>query len=295
MDKIKALWTKFFSSINSLIRAGLGVGIVLLFVFYYIALDNRVVQGDTAGILSFFQRLELNAYDTRLLSTMPNKMDPRVVIIDIDEKSIAAEGRWPWGRDKLSALVTQAFDNYKVRVIGFDVFFSEADTSSGLANLELLGKTSLQSSAEFQEKLAELRPTLDFDSQFATAIKKHSVVLGFAGSNERAGLQKLELGVLPRPAFSIETLNKRAIASPVIDGYSGNLKPLQDASSATGHILPQIDFDGVVRRLPLFIRFKNDYYESLSVAIYRAYLDNEPIKVVLREDENDNVPKIKHV
>ena len=57
MDKIKALWTRYFSSINSVTRAGLGVGIVLVFVLYYGALDNR-------GALSFFQRLELQAYDT---------------------------------------------------------------------------------------------------------------------------------------------------------------------------------------------------------------------------------------
>ncbi|MEO8386581.1 MAG: hypothetical protein ABI583_15125, partial [Betaproteobacteria bacterium] len=70
MEKLKALWTKYFSSINALIRAGLGVGIVLLFVFYYIALDRH-------GILSFFQRLELQGYDARLLATMPEKVDPR--------------------------------------------------------------------------------------------------------------------------------------------------------------------------------------------------------------------------
>ena len=288
MDKIAALWTKYFSSINSLIRAGLGVGIVLLFVLYYGALDNR-------GALSFFQRLELQAYDARLLSTMPESIDPRIVIIDIDEKSTAVEGRFPWGRNKLSTLVTQLFDNYKVKVVGFDVFFPEADNSSGLANLELLGKTSLKTSSEFQEKLAELRPSLDFDAQFAETIKKHPVVLSFAGNNERAGLKKLELGVLPPPAFSVTTFNNRAISSLEISGFSGNLKTLQDAASATGHILPQIDFDGVTRRLPLFIKFKDGYYESLSLAIYRAYLDNEPIKVVLRDDEGDNRPKIKSV
>ena len=70
---------------------------------------------------------------------------------------------------------------------------------------------------------------------------------------------------------------------------------MQDVASATGHILPQIDFDGVTRRLPLFIKFKDGYYESLSLAVYRAYLDNEPIKVVLREDEGDNRTKIKNV
>ena len=288
MDKIKALWTKYFSSINSVIRASLGVGIVLLFVFYYTALDSR-------GILSFFQRLELQAYDARLLTTMPEKIDPRVVIFDIDEKSIAAEGRWPWGRDKLSMLVTQAFDNYKVKVIGFDVLFPEADTSSGLANLELLGQTSLKTNNEFQAKLVELRPSLDFDAQFAQTIKKYPVVLSFAGNNERAGLQKLELGVLPPPAFLGATFNNRPPASAEIDGYSGNLKILQNAASATGHILPQIDFDGVIRRLPLFIKFKDGYFESLSLAVYRAYLDNEPIKVVLRDDEGDKRTKIRNV
>ena len=288
MDKIKALWTKYFSSINSLIRAGLGAGIVLLFVLYYAALDSR-------GILSFFQRLELQAYDARLLSTMPEKIDPRVVIIDLDEKSIAAEGRWPWPRDKMATLVGQAFENYKVKVIGFDVFFTEADTSSGLSNLETLGKTSFKKNAEFQQVLAELRPSLDFDAQFAATIKKYPVVLSFAGNNERAGLEKLELGVLPSAAFSITTFNNKVITSPEIAGYSGNLKIIQDAASATGHVLPMIDLDGVSRRLPLFVKYKDGYYESLALAVYRASLDNEPIKVVLREDEGDNRTKIKSV
>ena len=110
--------------------------------------------------------------------------------------------------------------------------------------------------------MAELRPSLDFDAQFAETIKKYPVVLSFAGNNERAGLQKLELGVLPPPAFSVTTFNNRAISALEISGYSGNLKALQNAASATGHILPQIDFDGVTRRLPLFIKFKDGYYES---------------------------------
>jgi len=288
MDKLKAFWTKYFSSINALIRAGLGVGIVLLFVVYYMFLDGR-------GFLSFFQRLELQAYDARLLATMPEKMDPRIVIIDIDEKSIAAEGRWPWGRDKISKLVSQSFEAYKVKVLGFDVFFTEADTSSGLANLELLGKTSCKSSNEFQEKLAELRPSLDFDAQLAQTMKKYPVVLSFAGNNERAGLKQLELGVLPPPAFTAETFNKKTISSLEIEGYSGNLKSLQDAASASGHVLPQIDLDGVARRLPLFVKYKDGYYESLSLAVYRAVNDNEPIRVILREDEGDNRTKIKSV
>ena len=86
---IKRLWKTYFSSINAVIRAGLGIGIVALFILYYTFEDRA----------PFFQRLELQAYDTRLRMTMPEKIDPRIVIIDIDEKSLKEEGRWPWGRE----------------------------------------------------------------------------------------------------------------------------------------------------------------------------------------------------
>jgi adenylate cyclase len=54
-----------------------------------------------------------------------------------------------------------------------------------------------------------------------------------------------------------------------------------------------VDFDGVLRRVPMFVKFKEGYYESLSLATYRTYLDNEPIKITLRDDEGDRRPKIK--
>jgi adenylate cyclase len=282
---VKALWKRYFNSINALIRAALGVGVVLLFVLNY-----RFNEP-----LEFLQRLELQAYDMRLRATMPERIDPRIVIIDIDEKSLAAEGQWPWGRDKLALLVKKLFDDYKLKVLGFDVIFPEADTKSGLANLEKLASTEFKGNAEFQEKLSQLRPTLDFDARFAAEIKRHPVVLAFAGNNERAGLQNLELGVLPQPIFTNDTFGGRAFSSQEIDGYSANLRPLQDAASATGHILPAIDFDGVLRRIPVFIRFKNAYYESLSIAVYRTYLDNEPIRVNKRSDEGDNVQRLKSV
>jgi adenylate cyclase len=290
MEKLKALWTKYFSSINAIIRASLGLGIVALFILYYVIAQT---QG-SRGSVTFFQRLEEQAYDIRLRATMPERIDPRVVIIDVDEKSLAAEGRWPWGRDKLSLLLTQLFDNYKLKVVGWDVIFTEADPSSGLSKLEDLGKTTFKASADFQEKLAEIRPSLDYDARFAETIKKYPVVLAFAGNNQRAGLEKLQLGVLPSPTFSIGTF-KNPVPSQEIDGYSGNLKVLQDAAAATGHILPQIDFDGVLRRMPLFVKFKDGYYESLSLATYRTYLDNEPVKITLRDDEGDNITKLKNL
>ena len=293
MNKLTALWTKYFSSINAIIRASLGLGIVVLFVGYYV-IDFTVNEDRARGSISFLQRIEEQAYDIRLRATMPEKMDPRIVIIDIDERTLAAEGRWPLSRDRWVLLLAQLFDVYKLKVVGFDVFFTEPDSSSGLNTLESLGKTVFKSSAEYQEKLGELRTTLDYDAQFAAAMKKYPVVLAFAGNSTQAVTGNVEFGVLPQPTF-LASAFKNPVESQVIDGFSGNLKILQDAASATGHILPRVDFDGVLRRIPMFIRYKDGYYESLSLATYRTFLDNEPIKITLRDDEGDRRPKLKHI
>lgn len=294
MNKLSALWTKYFSSINAIIRASLGLGIVVLFVFYYVLDFSYKFYSTQSSPITFLQRLEEQAYDIRLRATMPETIDPRVVIIDVDERTLAAEGRWPLSRDRWVLLLKQLFDTYKLKVVGFDVLFTEPDNSSGLDTLEMLGKTAFKSNAEYQAKLSDLRPSLDYDSQFAEAIKKYPVVLAFAGMNERSGegLEKLQLGSLPVPVFRLAP-DKKPIASMEIEGYSGNLKMLQDAASATGHILPQIDFDGVLRRIPMLVKFKDGYYESLSLATFRTFIDNEPLKVVFRDEEGDGIPKFK--
>jgi adenylate cyclase len=281
----QALWSKYFSSVNSVIRAGLGIGIVSLFALSY-------VRGDE---LTFFQRLELLAYDARLRATMPEKIDSRIVIIDIDEKSLTAEGRWPWGRDKLAVLIDQLFERYKVKVVGFDILFSEADNSSGLKNLEALAAGPFKNNPDFQSQLAQMRPQLDYDARFTEQIKKHAVVLSFSSSNERADLSQLGIGTLPNASFRVTDSKGRPIRALEIPGYSAPLPRFQEVASATGHILPQIDFDGVLRRVPAFVKFKDGYYEALSISMYRTFLDNEPLVLKLREDEGDDTTKINTI
>ena len=84
------------------------------------------------GILqmSVLHRLDAIIYDARLRATMPKTMDDRIAIVDVDEKSLAEFGRWPWGRNKLADLATELFDRQKVALLGFDVLFAEADDSS---------------------------------------------------------------------------------------------------------------------------------------------------------------------
>ena len=60
--------------------------------------------------IDVLQRLDDILYDARLRATMPRTLDKRIVIVDIDEKSLAEVGRWPWGRDKLAVLVQELLD-----------------------------------------------------------------------------------------------------------------------------------------------------------------------------------------
>jgi adenylate cyclase len=263
--KLPARWIPQLS-INTWVRIAAGLSLVLAFLVN----ESEFYQ------YRFIQQMELLAYDARLRLFLPNTLDPRVVILDIDEKSLNAEGRWPWSRNKLAVMVRQLFDKYQVAVVGFDVAFSEPDPSSGLASLEDMAKTDLKDDTRFQETLAARHDSLDYDKIFADEIKKHPVVLGFflGGKQEKSG-------VLPYPALNEESITNQGwiIMHSLATGYSGNIRVLQDAATDAGHLYPQLDFDGVTRRVPMLMKYGDGYYPALSVAVTRTYMKNAPFRV----------------
>src|SRR5215467_7957790 len=76
--------------------------------------------------------IELKTYDLRFVPRGHVPPSPAVIIAAIDEKSLNAEGRWPWPRSKLAALV-DILSHDGARVIGFDIGFLELDENSQLA------------------------------------------------------------------------------------------------------------------------------------------------------------------
>ena len=117
------------------------------------------------------------------------------MIIDIDEASLTAEGRWPWSRNKIASMVDILFEHYQISMLGFDIVFAEPDSSSGLPILEDLAKTTFKSSKEFAVGMAALRQTLDYDKIFADAISRYPIVLGIYFNSTDSDAQKI--GVLP--------------------------------------------------------------------------------------------------
>lgn len=225
--------------------------------------------------LSPVTALDAYLYDVRVRLSMPGTVDEQVVIVDLDEKSLAEVGRWPWGRHVIAELVQRLTDDYKVKVIGFDVVFVEPDESSGLKVLEEIGRRQLKGEAGFHRVLQDLRPGLDYDQIFAQTLRGRPVVLGYYFSGQESAQQT---GVLPVPAFPAGSFAGLHVPFVSWQGYGANLPVLQAAATSAGHFNPLVDFDGSSRRVPMLVEFQGAYYESLSLAVVRTLLGNAELK-----------------
>jgi adenylate cyclase len=206
---------------------------------------------------------------------MPRDVDSRIVILDIDEKSLGEIGRWPWGRNTMAEVVRKLFDTHGIAILGFDVVWAERDTSSGIDTLDALAANDLRQVAGFQEVYKGLRPRLDNDLLFAESMKGRPVVLGYYfNSEDRA----VKANAIPAPVLPKGTFAGRNIPFDEWKGYTGNLPIYMQSAAAAGHFNPRVDFDGVSRRVPMILEFDGAYYEALSLAVVRVILGMPPVE-----------------
>jgi adenylate cyclase len=229
----------------------------------------------------FIERLDVLAYDMRM-RVQKGDLDPRIVIVDIDEKSLAEVGRWPWSRDVVAKLVEKLDQKYFAKSISFDVIFSEADTSSGYGTLEALARGEFKDISGFSERIRALKPRFDYDHHLAAALEGRPTVLGYFLSNEPDAITK---GLLPKPAFTVADLGGMEVDSAVYKDYAGNLEQLQKAARGGGFMNPTQDPDGTIRRLSLLARVGDSYYESLALATARVGLGASKIKPIFYTEE----------
>ncbi|MEN9844681.1 MAG: hypothetical protein RLZZ612_2510 [Pseudomonadota bacterium] len=231
-----------------------------------------------AGVVrvDVLERIDDIIFDTRLRATMPKTLDERIVVIDIDEKSLAEVGRWPWSRDKLALLVHELFDRQKAAVAGFDIVFAEPDLSSGLHQLQKLAKKEFQDIPEFANAVEALTPTLDHDLLFAQSLSNRPVVLGYYMTSDRDGRTN---GQLPQPAIDSSIVQGRKISFTSWNGYGSNISSIANAAPVAGFFNSITDNDGVVRAVPLLAEYKGKYYESLSLAMVRRMIGESRLEL----------------
>ncbi len=251
------------------------------------ALILLILLVDTSGLYKypFIKQLENWTYDARLNFTRPDTVDDRIVIVDIDENSLAEVGRWPWGRDKLATIVDNLFDRYRVSVVGFDIVFAERDESSGLEKFEQLATGKLKENQDYQKALQEIRPSLLHDEIFADSLVGRNVVLGYYF---KAGLQEDESGVtglLPPALTRMDAQWNERLPINKAAGYGGNLEILQVSARSGGYFdNPFVDADGVFRRVPLVQAYEGYLFASLALATAQAFLDAASIQLTIETE-----------
>ncbi len=258
LGRLKANW----------VRLALGALVLVIFVAH--------ARGGVFR-LPFVDQMENLAYDTHLKLTMPNTQDESVVIVDIDEVSLTAEGRWPWPRDKLAHLVEKLFTEYGVSIVGFDIVFAEPDESSGLKVLERLAENELKDDADFVSQLHVIRPQLDYDGIFAETLQKYPVVLGYYFNIGDDVHETPRTGELPEALFDKSIFQSKSIQFLTANGYGGNIKSLQGSALGAGHFTQQPDRDGVVRRVPMLVRYEDKFYGSLALEVVRRHLGADDV------------------
>ena len=175
---------QYFSKNRSRIELGI--------VFTLLALWLQMSGADSSRTV--INRLDYLAYDIRLNLTLPSHREPgnsNVVIVDIDEASLRAEGRWPWSRQKMGELVT-ALKQAGVHTIGFDVAFAESERNVAQ---ELIAAASESGKLEHQDYLEQLIPDMDRDLAFSKLLAGQNIVLGFLLHATDEG----SVGALPSP------------------------------------------------------------------------------------------------
>lgn len=169
-----------------------------------------------------YARLGFALDDWREAHTLVATPDARVVLVDIDERSLETVGAWPWPRALIAQLARTLFVQYGARAVGLDILFPEA---------------SRPDDDEALLDVARHHP-LVFAQTFSFAATDHPPRVGQTG------------GALPGRA------DTRPM--PVASGFVGNF--FSRADVCVGHVTPHTDPDGVVRSVAPLIRYGAQVY-----------------------------------
>jgi adenylate cyclase len=280
------------------------ITVAALALYYFTFLGERPTP-----IFSFLQRLEFNSLDTRFryrpASATP--VDPRIVIVDIDQRSQEALGKWPFSRTNFAKML-DVLRADGAKVVAFDITFDYPDKTSAptrkiLAELKERKKRGGAVDPKYEAWVRALISEYDADTEFGAALKRFgAVALGnfFLEKEEAAGIAKAKLDEYANlidwfamGKNSVNSATGKQDFAELVEKYDreGNLfaatvanipalaNPDDPDKTAMGFFNISADSDGVLRRTLLTVPFGRSsnvgewqMYGSLEVQAVRLYL-----------------------
>ena len=190
----------------------------------------------------------------------------KVVIVDIDEKSIEKIGQFPWRRDVYSIiLILENLNSAEVSAIAFDVFFSEEDTQNPVKI--------------FKEFNLNSENILNSDKLFLSSIKNSNVILPLVGATKEVKKNNFS------PKANIITKGEDPLNYLYnYQGYISSLDKFNNAAKGLGSISIIDSEDGILRYVPLILNINNEIIPSLSLEAVRLY--NKEKSYVIQTDQS---------
>jgi len=186
--------------VSFLISLGITLGALTLYYFTFFGIS-------ATPIFEFLRRIEYNSLDTRfryrLTSATP--IDPRIVIVEIDQKSQEILGKWPFSRAHFASMLDALRDD-GAKVVAFDVTFDKPDRTADpvralWAKIESNKQHGERIDPKFEAEVKNLASEFDADTKFSKSIDNFgAVVLGnfFLTKDQLNGID---------PAHSTNTLS----------------------------------------------------------------------------------------
>ena len=219
---------------------------------------------------SFVKAISFLSFDLYQKIIPLKKESSEVVIVDINEKSLEKFGQFPWSRS-IFAKIIENINTAKPKAIGFDIFFSEKDKQSPE---EIIKSYNL-----IPTDVAEIQNIRGHDEIFREQLEKSNSVIAVLGSNVSSH------GSYDRSAKA-KFFSKGGDPKEFTFSYPysiGSLEKLEKSAKGLGAISFLDQMDGIVRSLPLILRFNNKLYPTMGLEMIRVGSKQKNIFIELDE------------
>ncbi len=243
------------------------------------------VAGSYYYRLPLLESIEFKAYDLRAKLRQDLNPPPEIVLVAIDDDSIAQIGRWPWPRSRMA----DAIDKIKAagpKVIGINILYSEPEQNHGLLEVKRLeekykellgGKKISQKGVDFALEFSSSAVALDSDSKMLASLQAAGNVvlpLFFPGGTVGGKAEAVPAAVSSSAikAGAADLYEEGKIAYPIV--------AFSEASSGLGHVNLYTESDGFLRREAPLVKYGGELYPSFATRLTMEYLGLKPEDLV---------------
>lgn len=218
------------------------IGLIFFIIFAFLILKN-------ANLKNFIDTIENRTFDLRqsiLINEGSKKANQDIVIVAIDDATyeyiLDNYGEWPLPRDTYAKIVNY-LEKQNPRIIAFDLMFVKSLKSKNQADKELTDVfkkyNNVFTSMNFDNQSADLRIPPNLPDKLTIDVKNNSKI-----------------------DFSQLTYTN---CRTIIDG-------IINATSNIGIINVSRSDDGILRKMPLVVKYKDNYYPQLALKVGFSYL-----------------------